>query len=362
MTLRKQMSESSEQSSLTSRLAEKAAENVGLKAAVDEISGQKAAAEERLAVLEAEQEHRNSVDDAAVLRQELVSVQKIFDAYSKEKERELQELQEKHGQEKLIKDQDTLDKEVSDDAFAEVTAQKELLEKELEKLKVEVETKNDLINNLELSMETKSKDITESAKANEEQMLQMKDLQKKLKDKTESEQSLLRDLEISRKEENKTASILEEVSTELSEAKEKHTKEAAIVDELKAKVSETERSLEESIRSKSQKDSEIESMSQDLQSRDANIIRLSAEREELLVQIQSGEGANVAIQQLTSENASLQEKLAANSSLAASKEKEAAENLDKVRDELGLAKAEASAASDKAERLAQEAEEDERKI
>merc|ERR1719509_253645 len=103
MTLRKQMSESSEQSSLTSRLAEKAAENVCLKAAVDEISGQKAAAEERLAVLEAEQEHRNSVDDAAVLRQELVSVQKIFDEYSKEKERELQELQEKYGQEKLIK-------------------------------------------------------------------------------------------------------------------------------------------------------------------------------------------------------------------------------------------------------------------
>lgn len=369
MTLRKQISESSEQSSInlaTNRLAEKAselaAENVGLKAAVDEISGQKAAAEERLAVLEAEQEHRNSVDDAAVLRQELVSVQKYFDDYARDKERELNDLQEMYDKEKLKKDQDTLDKEVSDDAFAEVTAQKELLERELEKMKADVEKKQDLINSFEQNVETKSKNITESAKANEEQMLQLKDLHKKLKGKSEVEQSLLRDLEISRKEENKTASILEELSTELTETKEKNTKEAALVDELKAKVSDTERSLEEASRSKVQKDSELESVSQDLKSRDADIVRLSAEREELLVQIQSGEGANVAIQQLTSENASLQEKLAANSSQAAAKEKEAAELLDKVRDELGVAKAEASAASDKANRLAQEAEEDQKKI
>ena len=70
ITLRKQLSESQDHSNskIVDKASELAAENVGLKAALDDITSQKAAAEERISLLEATNAHRNTLDDAAVLR------------------------------------------------------------------------------------------------------------------------------------------------------------------------------------------------------------------------------------------------------------------------------------------------------
>ena len=70
------------------RANELAAENVGLKAAIDETTGEKEELEARLKSLEIEKKNRNSVDDSSVLKQELINVQKAMDESMKEKERE----------------------------------------------------------------------------------------------------------------------------------------------------------------------------------------------------------------------------------------------------------------------------------
>ena len=80
LTLRQQLSESqltaAEKQKLMEKAAQLAAENVALKAQVDE---------------------RSSMDYVAVLNEELVSVQKMLDDVTREKERELDDLRRRFG-------------------------------------------------------------------------------------------------------------------------------------------------------------------------------------------------------------------------------------------------------------------------
>merc|ERR1712105_75829 len=98
-------------------------------------------------------------------------------------------------------------------------------------------------NNLK-DFEAKANEVTESAKMYEKQLCTISDLECKLNEQFQLKETLKRDLEISRKEESKTASMLEETSTELENTQVKLQKEAATVDQLRAKVNDLERSGE----------------------------------------------------------------------------------------------------------------------
>ena len=93
VSLRQKLADSqltaAEKDKLVSKAAELAAENVALKASVDELKGQKGAADEKLRAIESDLAQRGSNDDVSVLRQELVSVQKMMDEAIKAKEGEL---------------------------------------------------------------------------------------------------------------------------------------------------------------------------------------------------------------------------------------------------------------------------------
>ena len=74
------------------RANELAAENVGLKAAVDDLAGENVTIKERLKTLETEKVSRDSKDDTAVLKQELINVQKTMDDALRDKEDEFKKL------------------------------------------------------------------------------------------------------------------------------------------------------------------------------------------------------------------------------------------------------------------------------
>merc|ERR550532_1688327 len=69
-----------------------AAENVGLKAAVDDMTSENESLRERVKTLEAHKASRDSKDDSEVLKQELINVQKAMDDSLQEKEREYNKL------------------------------------------------------------------------------------------------------------------------------------------------------------------------------------------------------------------------------------------------------------------------------
>ena len=73
-----------------------AAENVGLKAAVDELTGERVTLQDRITSLEAEKASRDSKDDTAVLKQELINVQRAMDEALKEKEEEFNKLRKSY--------------------------------------------------------------------------------------------------------------------------------------------------------------------------------------------------------------------------------------------------------------------------
>jgi len=102
MSLRKQLAQRQTESVPSERILERAnelaAENVGLKAAIDETIGEKGAMEERIKILEEQLESRASRDDSALLRQELVNIQKTMDDSLKEKEKELKNLKETYDE------------------------------------------------------------------------------------------------------------------------------------------------------------------------------------------------------------------------------------------------------------------------
>ena len=74
------------------RANELAAENVGLKAAVDDMTSENEDLRERLKVLENKIASRDSKDDSEVLKQELINVQKAMDDSLQEKEKEYNKL------------------------------------------------------------------------------------------------------------------------------------------------------------------------------------------------------------------------------------------------------------------------------
>merc|ERR1711970_420048 len=123
MSLRKQLAQRQAEAVPSERILERAnelaAENVGLKAAIDETTGEKRAMEERLHILEEQVKSRASRDDSSVLKQELVNIQKTMDDALREKERELKSLKETYD-ELFYEKQQLLDsKEKQDKALVE---------------------------------------------------------------------------------------------------------------------------------------------------------------------------------------------------------------------------------------------------
>ncbi|GLH09817.1 Uncharacterized protein GBIM_14864 [Gryllus bimaculatus] len=85
----------SRKATLETRVVRLMQSNVTLKATVDDMDRELNQLRERHKILEAQLAHRESIDDAAVLRQELVQVQRVMDEMNRERERERDELQAK---------------------------------------------------------------------------------------------------------------------------------------------------------------------------------------------------------------------------------------------------------------------------
>lgn len=349
MTLRKQLAQRKTDAVPTDRILERAnelaAENVGLKAAIDETIGEKQSMEERIKVLEEQVTSRASRDDSTLLRQELVNIQKSMDNSLKEKEKELKSLKETYDElfyekQQLVDSKEKQDKslietqhrlreateqnsngnvnkeelEISDILKSEIL----ILKKEVGELKVAKEEETRLLDiktkDISEMAETMEVDaavnaqLTEEAKFNKleiDQLTQMISEENRESDIISKEgESLKKEILAVKKEKIDLEELLQTVQQrgeELRSEKEAMKADTAVKNN---KVNELQRSLDE-------KEKENMRIQQVLLSKEEDITRSSNEKEELLAMIEAGEGVNTAIEQLKAENVIIQEKLEA---------------------------------------------------
>ena len=347
MTLRKQLAQRQTDNVPTERILERAnelaAENVGLKAAIDETLGEKQSMEERIKVLEEQVTSRASRDDSTLLRQELVNIQKTMDDSLKEKEKELKSLKETYDElfyekQQLVDSKEKQDKslietqhrlreateqningnvnkeelEISDILKSEIF----ILKKEVGELKATKEeaTRQLKIKTKDISEMTETMEVdaavnaqlTEEAKSNK---LEIDHLTQRISEESresdsfsKENKSLNKEIVAVKKEKSDLEDLLQTVQQKGEEMRSE--KEALKADTAvkSNKVNELQRTLDE-------KEKENMRIQQVLLSKEEDITRSSKEKEELLAKIEAGEGVNTAIDQLKAENAILQEKL-----------------------------------------------------
>ncbi|XP_046406513.1 early endosome antigen 1-like [Ischnura elegans] len=123
-----------EKKQVEQRAAALAEKVVTLKATADEGESEMAALTKRLALVEAQLAHRENIDDAAVLRQELIQVQRVMDEMTREREmesdqlkRDLQNLQQKYD---ALESESAKAKSVEEDMKRVAILEEELEKKE----------------------------------------------------------------------------------------------------------------------------------------------------------------------------------------------------------------------------------------
>ena len=347
MTLRKQLSQRQTDAVPTERILERAnelaAENVGLKAAIDETLGEKQSMEERIKVLEEQVTSRASRDDSTLLRQELVNIQKTMDDSLKEKEKELKSLKETYDElfyekQQLVDSKEKQDKSLieTQHRLREATEQNingnvskeeleisDILKSEILILKKEVGELKTTKEEATRQLKMKTKDIsdmaetmevdaaviaqlTEEAKSNK---LEIDHLTQRISEESKESNSFSKENKSLNKEiaaVKKEKSDLEDLLQTVQQKGEEIRSEK---DALKTDTAVKSNKIKELQRTLDEKEKENLRIQQVLLSKEEDITRFSQEKDELLAKIEAGEGVNTAIDQLKAENAILQEKL-----------------------------------------------------
>ncbi|PNF42342.1 hypothetical protein B7P43_G03675 [Cryptotermes secundus] len=334
-----------EKERLEQRAAQLARDNVTLKAASDEGEGNQAAMKERLKVVEAQLAHRESIDDAAVLRQELVQVQRVMDELTRERERERDQLK---AELKQLKDQ-YVAREVTD--ISNEQAYNAEAQRRQEDLEITLRSRESCITALQNDIGIYKKKLNEAETKLHQELSRSQTL--------EQEVQVLKDRvgEVSEECEKKTDDILhwqneyaemkrerdqvqklqqnganeinillqqaEEIKAKYDAAlKEREEKEEGIKsaqsrldalykqkDILKSELTHKSKVCEELEKSNSSLHEKIKEAEREVLHKKEEIARLESERAELLVQIEAGEGASTAIQQLSQEKMLLNKEL-----------------------------------------------------
>lgn len=353
-----------EKERLEQRAAQLARDNATLKAASDEGEGTQVTLRERLKLVEAQLAHRESIDDAAVLRQELVQVQRVMDELTREKERErdqlktdLKELQDLYAAREVTNNsneethnaetQRRLDEleimlRTRDSFITELQNNIDIYRKELNeaetKLQQEVSRTQTLEQELQILRNKVSEVLEESQQKTDDflryqnecvEVKRERDQLQKLQQNVANEMNLL----IQQAEEMKvkheaTLHDVEEREEALKSAQsciESVNKQKDILkSELthKSKVCEDYEKLNTSLNEK------IKEAEKSLLNQKEELSRLESERTELLVKIEAGEGANTAIQQLSQEKTLLSNELKKQKEYRTTYEKEMSAKLE----------------------------------
>ncbi|PSN47863.1 hypothetical protein C0J52_01269 [Blattella germanica] len=319
-----------EKEKLEQRAAQLARDNVALKAASDEGEGNQVALKERLKVVEAQLAHRESIDDAAVLRQELVQVQRVMDELTREKEKERDELKAELQQ---LKDLYSA-KEAAESGGHEV----QQMCRKLGELETQIEHKDKSLRDLQRNLdacresfndaETQRKQDSDRIESLKEelgktcetleqsrlmvanlghQLNQLKEERDLLESNSNHLQMLQQELDDLKSKYESTSKQVEDKDEEIKSLQAHLDALSRQKDILKSEFRHRTKLCEELEKTNSGIEDKLKETMKDIAQKKEEISRLESERAELLVQIQAGEGANTAIQQLSQEKILLKE-------------------------------------------------------
>ena len=309
------------------RVNELAAENVGLKAALDDLTGENVGLKERLNTLEVEKVARDSKDDAAVLKQELINVQKTMDEALRIKEDELKKLRKTYDD--LFYERQNLIDTISGKEAEVLTMKNKLagagdtsksveehLGAEKEKLSASLEEKDQIIKGRDEKILSLSRTLEQKITLLEEKLETEKELTAKLehnksitKIKTEELDTFRKSLDNYQREESKLKEKTTEQELNVEKLKEKLKLEKKENEDINVKLMSNETLLKETKNALCDSEKKSQDLSLQLEETASEVSRLTSERTDLLAKIEAGEGVNEAIQQLKTENTLLQEKL-----------------------------------------------------
>ena len=309
------------------RVNELAAENVGLKAALDDLTGENVGLKERLNTLEVEKVARDSKDDAAVLKQELINVQKTMDEALRIKEDELKKLRKTYDD--LFYERQNLIDTISGKEAEVLTMKNKLagagdtsksveehLGAEKEKLSASLEEKDQIIKGRDEKILSLSRTLEQKITLLEEKLETEKELTAKLehnksitKIKTEELDTFQKSLDNYHREESKLKEKTTELELNVEKLKEKLKLEKKENEDINVKLMSNETLLKETKNALCDSEKKSQDLSLQLEETASEVSRLTSERTDLLAKIEAGEGVNEAIQQLKTENTLLQEKL-----------------------------------------------------
>jgi len=349
------------------RANELAAENVGLKAAVDDLTSENVSMKERLETLERERLARDSKDDSAVLKQELVNVQRAMDETLVEKEKEYSQLKKTYDEifyekQTFIDSVSEKDKEILklrdrlEGLKGDTNQQENSLSSEISQLKGDLEyskaqgkekdamikERDDKILNLSRTLQQKISLLEEKLETEKEMKIALEQTKSVTKSTSEEFDKLQKAFEVLQKDENKLQEKLKSQEENFEESEEKVTslkKEKENLSEQLRISEESQRKFENEL---ADKNSVIQNLSLKTEEKDGEISRLYSEREDLLAKIEAGEGINEAITQLKTENLHLQERINENSNEFKGKENQFCHRIEGLEQQISSLTAQSS--------------------
>ena len=357
ISLRQKLASKDQESVPNGRILERAnelaAENVALKAAIDELTGQKVSLEECVKKIEQQYVKQTSLDDSSVLKQELINVQKAMDDSLKEKEKEYVLLKgtyddifyekqqmvdsltkkDKELVDLQIKIKNMMDKnennvspegqEITDILKSEI----HILSKEVAELKEGIIDKETVIKKHKQELLDKSKDVSSKdveiedlTQTKETLDIKIQSLNSTIKSQEDLIEKFKSETDMCRKKEAELSRSIQEQEENCGTLKQKLEAEKEENRSLKAGFSQKETIITEMENINKDQIREIQKLESNLKVKEEDNERFLREKEDLLAKIESGDGANMAIQQLTSENSILQDRLLENTEAFKTKE------------------------------------------
>jgi len=378
------------------RANELAAENVGLKAEIDEITGQKGALKEQLHILELEKVNRNTVDDSAVLKQELINVQKSMDDSMKDKEREYNTMKSSYDdifyeKQQLVdsitrKDKELVDMQIklkkvmdnnentllkeNEEIYDILKSEVHILTKEIAMLKESlseneavIQKQNKEFLSLKTTIESKTTEIEDLKLAKRQLKSSLESTNVLSKTQIDEVDVLNKTIELCKKEKNKLLNSIKEQEDNLKELKQKLDVEKEDKESLKSECVRKNVFLTEAQSVNEDKAREIQKLESEFKEIELDNERFIKEKEELMAKIEAGEGGvNMAIQQLSSENSILQERLQENTKTFQIKESKYSSEIEQLRQDIGSLKQEAVKIKDEEAKVKEISKEKEKKI
>jgi len=346
MLLRQELAHTKQENVPNERILERAnelaAENVGLKAAIDESMSEKQSMEERIKLLEEQIQGRASRDDSDLLKQELVNIQKAMDDSLRLKENEMKRLKETYDELFYEKQQLVDSKEKQDKALIEAqhklrevaehnsngSVSKEeleisdILKSEILILKTEINdlktakdeatdlvySKNKEISDIKLQLETSVSLNAQLRKEADTVKVQVDELkveivetEKKMSDIDAQNNDIKKELISTQKVKYDLDNVVQSMQQKTEEIRMEKDRVKSEALEKENKIGELQRLLEE-------KEKDSTKYQQLIESKECDLERFVKEKTELLAKIEAGEGVNTAIDQLKAENKILQDK------------------------------------------------------